>query len=77
MMIATLILSAALAHGTVIHYEHDYQDVTTCESAFSIAKRQMQDVGARTVRGECLTEQIVERRPSHQIRKHSHVGSHR
>jgi len=26
-MIATLILSAALGHGHVIHYEHDYHDV--------------------------------------------------
>lgn len=55
-MIATLILSAALSHGHVIHYEHDYQDVAACESAYSIAKRQLKEVGAKTTRGECLTE---------------------
>lgn len=55
-MIATLILSAALGHGHVIHYEHDYQDVAACESAYSIARRQLKEVGAKTTRGECLTE---------------------
>lgn len=55
-MIATLILSAALGHGHVIHYEHDYHDVAACESAYSIAKRQLKEVGAKTTRGECLTE---------------------
>jgi hypothetical protein len=59
-MIATLILSAALAQGHLIHYEHDYRDVAACESAFSIAKRQMKEVGAKTIRGDCLTESNVE-----------------
>lgn len=40
----------------MIHYQHDYHDVAACESAYSIARRQLKEVGAKTTRGECLTE---------------------